>query len=71
MTDVRLHAGVEAALRDYERERQPKTAALVAQGRRTARVMRIRNPLGCALRELVVRAIPVNAMVRLLVAGRR
>jgi len=68
---LRHGAGVEAALRDYERERQPKTAALVAQGRRTARVMRIRNPLGCALRELVVRAIPVNAMVRLLVAGLR
>lgn len=70
---ARLRDGtsVEAALRDYERERQPKTAALVAQGRRTARVMRMRNPIGCALRELVVRAVPVNTMLRLLVAVNR
>jgi len=68
---LRDGVGVEAALRDYERERQPKTAALVAQGRRTARVMRMRNPIGCALRELVVRAVPVNTMVRLLVSVNR
>jgi 2-polyprenyl-6-methoxyphenol hydroxylase-like FAD-dependent oxidoreductase len=70
---ARLHEGaaVEPALRAYERERQPKTAALLAQGRRTARMMRATNPVGCALRELVVRLIPVRTMVRLAVRVNR
>jgi 2-polyprenyl-6-methoxyphenol hydroxylase-like FAD-dependent oxidoreductase len=66
---ARLHDGaaVAPALRAYERERQPKTATLLAQGRRTARLMRTTNPVACALRELVVRLIPVGVMTRLLV----
>ena len=37
-------ANVAEALRSYERARRPKTAVLVAQGRRTARIMRTTNP---------------------------
>ena len=62
---------VGLALRAYERERQPKTAALVAQGRRTARLMRTTNPVACALRELAVRAIPVAPLLRLMVRVNR
>jgi 2-polyprenyl-6-methoxyphenol hydroxylase-like FAD-dependent oxidoreductase len=58
---------VERALRAYERERQAKTAALVGQGRRTARLMRMTNPFGCFIRELVVRLIPVTPMVKIFV----
>jgi 2-polyprenyl-6-methoxyphenol hydroxylase-like FAD-dependent oxidoreductase len=58
---------VESALRGYEREREKKTAALVGQGRRTARVMRMRNPMGCWIREQIVRLMPVNAFAKLLV----
>ena len=68
---LRDGAAVAPALRAYERERQPKTAVLLAQGRRTARLMRMTNPLGCALRELAVRATPVTPLLRLLVAVNR
>ena len=36
---------VARALRSYERRRRPETAALVAQGRRTATIMRMTNPI--------------------------
>ena len=58
-------ANVADALRAYERERRAKTAVLVAQGRRTARVMRIRNPIACGLREVAIRLVPVNRFVKL------
>jgi len=57
-------SNIEHALRAYERERIPRTAALVAQGRRTARVMATMNPVACALRELVIRAIPMTTFAR-------
>ena len=66
-TAVAADSVVERALRSYERERRQKTAALLAQGRRTARLMRTMNPAACYIRELVVRAIPVKTMVKLLV----
>ena len=46
---------------------QAKTAALLAQGRRTARIMRTTNPVACYLREVVVRLIPITSMAKLLV----
>ncbi|HEY6509285.1 MAG TPA: NAD(P)/FAD-dependent oxidoreductase [Vicinamibacterales bacterium] len=51
--------GIGPALRAYERERLPKTAALLQQGRRTARIMRTTNPVACWLRDVVIRLIPV------------
>lgn len=61
---LRRDENVPRALRAYERERQPKTAALVAQGRRTAAIMRMTHPVACALRELVARAMPVRSFVK-------
>ena len=58
---------VQAALRAYERQRIPKTAALVAQGRRTALVMATTNPIACYLRELFARAIPMTTFARIFV----
>jgi 2-polyprenyl-6-methoxyphenol hydroxylase-like FAD-dependent oxidoreductase len=58
---------VASALRAYEAERRPKTSVLLYQGRRTARIMRMTNPFACAIRELFVRAIPVQAFTRLIV----
>ncbi len=60
------NADVEPALRSYEEERRQKTAALLAQGRRTARVMRMMNPVACYIREVAVRLIPVKPLVKLL-----
>ena len=57
-------AGIERALRAYEGERQKKTAVLLEQGRRTARVMRSMNPLACYLREVAMRLIPVGPLVK-------
>ena len=58
-------ANVADALQTYERERRPKTAALLAQGRRTARVMRTTNPIACRLREVAIRLAPVELTVKL------
>ena len=55
---------IERALRAYERERLPKTAALVGQGRRTAAIMRTTNPIACGLREIVARLMPVQSFVK-------
>ena len=62
---LRDDANVAGALQTYERERRPKTAALVAQGRRTARVMRTTNPIACRLREVAIRLAPVELSVKL------
>jgi 2-polyprenyl-6-methoxyphenol hydroxylase-like FAD-dependent oxidoreductase len=64
---LRSDAALELALRAYENERRPRTAALLARGRRVARAMRMTNPLGCALRELVIRAVPVTVFTRMMI----
>lgn len=64
-------ADVEHTLRAFEAERMPKTAALVRQGRRTARLMRIRNPVACALREAVIRMAPLKAVMKFYVRVNR
>ena len=61
---LREQSSLEGALRAYEAERRDKTAALVAQGRRTARIMRMTNPLASSVRDVVIRMIPVNSLVR-------
>jgi 2-polyprenyl-6-methoxyphenol hydroxylase-like FAD-dependent oxidoreductase len=58
---------IEPALRSYERERQKKTAALVGQGRRTARVMRMTNPIACTIRDAMLRLMPIETLAKLLV----
>jgi 2-polyprenyl-6-methoxyphenol hydroxylase-like FAD-dependent oxidoreductase len=58
---------IEPALRAYERERRQKTARLLGQGRRTAFIMRTMNPVACAVREFVIRMMPVTAIVKFLV----
>lgn len=61
---VAADSNLERALRAYEAERRPKTAALLAQGRRTARIMRTMNPVAVHARELVIRSIPVTSLVK-------
>jgi 2-polyprenyl-6-methoxyphenol hydroxylase-like FAD-dependent oxidoreductase len=58
-------ASVGNALRSYEHQRIPKTTALVARGRRTARVMATTNPVLCGMRELALRAMPITTFARL------
>ena len=55
---------VKPTLRAFEAERLSKTAALVRQGRRTARIMRVSNPALCYARELVFRALPVKPLIK-------
>ena len=59
------------ALRSYERDRREKTAVLVAQGRRTARIMGTTNPMACRLREIAVRLAPVKTLVKMFAAINR
>jgi 2-polyprenyl-6-methoxyphenol hydroxylase-like FAD-dependent oxidoreductase len=65
------HVDIEPTLRAFEAERLPKTAALVRQGRRTARFMRIRNPLACYVREAAVRIAPLKSVMKLYVRVNR
>ena len=62
---------IEDGLRTYERERLPKTAVLLAQGRRTAGLMATTNPVVCALREFVLRIIPMTTLARWLIRVNR
>lgn len=64
-------ARIPRALQAYERERRPKTAILLAQGRRTARIMRTTNPLACWARERVLKAIPVKPFMKFYVRVNR
>jgi 2-polyprenyl-6-methoxyphenol hydroxylase-like FAD-dependent oxidoreductase len=64
-------AAVGPALRAYEVERRQKTAVLVMNGRRTARVMRTMNPVACALRDVAVRAMPVKTLFKFIAAINR
>jgi len=58
---------IAGALRSYEGDRRPKTATLVAQGRRTARIMGTRNRALCWLREVAIRLAPVKTIVKVVV----
>jgi 2-polyprenyl-6-methoxyphenol hydroxylase-like FAD-dependent oxidoreductase len=58
---------VPNALRAYEGERLRLTAVLVAQGRRTARVMRMTNPVACAVRDVAIRLAPVATLAKVMV----
>ena len=62
---LRESASVDAALRSYENERRTKTAILVAQGRRTARVMRSQNRVVGYVRELAIRYMPIGPMFKI------
>jgi 2-polyprenyl-6-methoxyphenol hydroxylase-like FAD-dependent oxidoreductase len=59
--------GIEPALRAYEADRLGKTAALLARGRRVARMMRMTSPVGCALRELAIRMVPIATFTRVMI----
>jgi 2-polyprenyl-6-methoxyphenol hydroxylase-like FAD-dependent oxidoreductase len=71
VTRLKGDVDIALALRSYERERMGRTAKLLWQGRRTARIMRMTNPLACYVREAVLRLIPVRAMVGVLTAVNR
>ena len=68
---LRNGSAVEPTLRKFEAERLTKTAALVRQGRRTARFMRIRNPVACYAREMALRALPLKPLMKLYVRVNR
>ncbi len=65
------NGNVEGALRSYERHRREKTGILVAQGRRTARIMGTMNPVACRLREVAVRLAPIKTLVKMFAAINR
>jgi 2-polyprenyl-6-methoxyphenol hydroxylase-like FAD-dependent oxidoreductase len=62
---------VDRALRGYEGERRSKTARLLKQGRRTARVMQTTDPTACYLREAVVRLAPIRSFMKFFAAINR
>ena len=64
-------ANVESTLRAFEAERRPRSAALVRQGRRTARFMRLKNPVMCYARELALRLVPLKTLMKFYVRVNR
>jgi len=62
---------IEPALRSYEADRRKKTTTLLAQGRRTARIMRTMNPVANWLREVAIRLAPVKTIVKVIVTINR
>jgi FAD-dependent urate hydroxylase len=55
------HAEPVAALADYESIRRPRTDAVLRQSVRVDRVAQLASPLGCRLRNAVVRRVPERA----------
>jgi 2-polyprenyl-6-methoxyphenol hydroxylase-like FAD-dependent oxidoreductase len=55
-------ASVEAALRDYERIRQPRTAWVTRQSWQLGQIGQIENPLLCAARDAVFSLLPASTM---------
>ena len=53
---------IEAALRLYEVRRADRTAYVVRQPRRLARIGQLENPLLCRLRDAVLKAIPQHVL---------
>ena len=64
-------SAIEPALRSYEADRRKKTTTLLAQGRRTARIMRTMNPVANWLREVAIRLAPVKTIVKVIVTINR
>jgi 2-polyprenyl-6-methoxyphenol hydroxylase-like FAD-dependent oxidoreductase len=64
-------SAIDPALRSYETDRRTTMAVLVAQGRRTARVMRTMNPVANWLREVAIRLAPVKTIVKVIVTINR
>ena len=53
------------------RDRREKTTFLMAQGRRTARIMGTTNSVACRLREVAVRLTPIKPLVKMWAAVNR
>jgi len=64
-------SAIEPALRSYEADRRKKTATVLAQGRRNARIMRTMNPVANWLREAAIRLAPVKTIVKVVVTINR
>jgi 2-polyprenyl-6-methoxyphenol hydroxylase-like FAD-dependent oxidoreductase len=63
-------AGIEAALRHYERVRAARTRRIVELARRNARMGSITSPFGCWLRDQAIRLVPQSVILKSLVAAR-
>jgi 2-polyprenyl-6-methoxyphenol hydroxylase-like FAD-dependent oxidoreductase len=68
---LRGSTAIEPALRSYEADRRKKTVRLLAQGRRTARIMKTMNPMANWLREVAIRLMPVKTIVKVIVTINR
>jgi 2-polyprenyl-6-methoxyphenol hydroxylase-like FAD-dependent oxidoreductase len=68
LRDAHDGSNIEPALRRYEQLRIPRTRAVVALARRNSRMGAIANPLGCWVRDQVIRFIPDTVILKSLVA---
>jgi len=59
---------VEPGLREYERIRIARTRTVVALARRNARMGSVESPIGCWMRDLVIRFVPERVILKSLVA---
>ena len=68
LRDIQDQPEIEAALRRYERVRMARTRAVIALARRNARMGSIDNPVGCWMRDQIIRFIPQAVILKSLVA---
>ena len=61
---LRRGMGVEAALRVYERVRQPRTARIINESFRFGRICQWEHPVACWFRNTATRCIPQTASLR-------
>src|SRR2546423_603651 len=62
--EVRKGGELGAALRAYERRRQPRANAVVTAARRIGAIGQWQGPLACRLRDALFRAMPASALRR-------
>jgi 2-polyprenyl-6-methoxyphenol hydroxylase-like FAD-dependent oxidoreductase len=65
LADRLAHAGdLAAALADYEAIRRPRAQAVLKMSRRVDKAAQLASPLGCRLRNAIVRLLPERAQRR-------
>jgi 2-polyprenyl-6-methoxyphenol hydroxylase-like FAD-dependent oxidoreductase len=68
LRDAHDAPNIGSALRRYEQLRIPRTRAVVALARRNSRMGSVDNPVGCWVRDQIIRFIPEAVILKSLVA---
>ena len=59
---------VESGLREYERQRAPRSSTVVRLSRRSARMVSLESAMACRIRDAVIRMVPERLILKSIVA---